>query len=251
MFNFQECGGKQVKPIIGITAFVEEDLSSRLNVAYSKSIIEAGGIPLIIPIGVEEEAAQILALTDGLLLSGGHDVHPFLFGAEPSLKLGKIHPARDTIELALIEAAFQRKMPIFGICRGIQILNVALGGTLYQDIDSDHFSTKLLQHMQQSGRAVATHSVQVIADNLLATIVEQEKIAVNSFHHQAVNVLAEKLKVAAKSSDGIIEAVVHEEMPFCLAVQWHPEELAIAGDEGAQKLFSAFVEASLKFKKEA
>ena len=85
---------------------------------------------------------------------------------------------------------------------------------LYQDIDSDHFSTKLLQHMRQSGRAVATHSVQVIADNLLATIVEQEKIAVNSFHHQAVNVLAEKLKVAAKSNDGIIEAVVHEEMPF-------------------------------------
>ena len=240
-----------MKPIIGITAFVEDDLSSRLNAAYSKSIIEAGGIPLIIPIGVEEEAAQILALTDGLLLSGGHDVHPFLFGAEPSLKLGKNHPARDTIELALIEAAFQRKMPIFGICRGIQILNVALGGTLYQDIDSDHFSTKLLQHMQQSGRAVATHSVQVIADNLLATIVEQEKIAVNSFHHQAVNVLAEKLKVAAKSNDGIIEAVVHEEMPFCLAVQWHPEELAIAGDESAQKLFSAFIEASLKFKKEA
>ncbi len=151
----------------------------------------------------------------------------------------------------MIEAAFQRKMPIFGICRGIQILNVALGGSLYQDIDSDHFSTKLLQHMQQSGRAVATHSVQVIADNLLATIVEQEKIAVNSFHHQAVNVLAEKLKVAAKSNDGIIEAVVHEEMPFCLAVQWHPEELAIAGDESAQKLFSAFIEASIKFKKEA
>ncbi len=240
-----------MKPVIGITAFVEDDLSTHLNAAYSKSIIAAGGIPLIIPLGVEEDAAQILALTDGLLLSGGYDVHPFLFGAEPSPKLGKIHPARDTVELALIEAAFIRKMPIFGICRGIQILNVALGGTLYQDIDSDHFSTKLLKHAQQSGRDVATHYVQIIADNLLATILEQEKVAVNSFHHQAVNVLAEKLKVAAKSSDGIIEAVVHEDLPFCLAVQWHPEEMAIAGEENAKKLFSAFVEASLKFKKEA
>ncbi|UZN00471.1 gamma-glutamyl-gamma-aminobutyrate hydrolase family protein [Lysinibacillus sp. MHQ-1] len=140
-------------------------------------------------------------------------------------------------------------MPIFGICRGIQILNVALGGTLYQDIDSDHYSTKLIKHMQQAGRSVATHYVQIIAENLLATILEQEKIAVNSFHHQSVNVLAENLKVAAKSSDGIIEAVVHEELPFCLAVQWHPEELAIAGDPHAQKLFAAFIEASIKFKK--
>jgi len=251
LFNLQAYGGKQVKPIIGITAFVEDDLSSRLNAAYSKSIIDAGGIPLIIPLGVEEDATQILSLTDGLLLSGGYDVHPFLYGAEPAPKLGKIHPARDTVELALIEAAFTRKMPILGICRGIQILNVALGGTLFQDIDSDHFSTKLLKHVQQSARAVATHYVQIMAENLLATILQQEKIAVNSFHHQAVNVLAEKLKVAAKSSDGIIEAVVHEDLPFCLAVQWHPEELAIAGDEPAQKLFSAFVEASLKFKKEA
>jgi len=95
--------GNQVKPIIGITAFVEDDLSAHLNAAYSKSVIEAGGIPLIIPLGVEEDAAQILALTDGLLLSGGYDVHPFLFGAEPSPKLGKIHPARDAVELALIE----------------------------------------------------------------------------------------------------------------------------------------------------
>lgn len=243
--------GNQVKPIIGITAFVEDDLSAHLNAAYSKSIIEAGGIPLIIPLGVEEDAEQILALTDGLLLSGGYDVHPFLFGVDPSPKLGKIHPARDAVELALIEAAFLRKMPIFGICRGIQILNVALGGTLYQDIDSDHYSTKLIKHMQQAGRSVATHYVQIIAENLLATILEQEKIAVNSFHHQSVNVLAENLKVAAKSSDGIIEAVVHEELPFCLAVQWHPEELAIAGDPHAQKLFAAFIEASIKFKKEA
>jgi len=243
-------GGIEMKPIIGITAFAEDDLSSRLNVAYSKSIIEAGGIPLIIPLGVEEDAAQVLSLTDGLLLSGGHDVHPFEFGAEPLPKLGQIHPERDKVELALIQAAISRHMPIFGICRGMQMLNVALGGTLYQDIDSEYHSSRLLKHSQQAARGVATHYVQ-ITDSLLKTIVEEEKIAVNSFHHQAVNVLAEKLMVAAKSSDGLIEAVVHEEFPFCLAVQWHPEEQAIVGDLAAQKIFTAFVNASLKYKREA
>ncbi len=240
-----------MKPVIGITAFVEDDLSARLNAAYSNSIIEAGGIPLIIPLGIEEDVAQTLSLTDGLLLSGGCDVHPFLFDAEPAPKLGKVHPERDSVELALIEAAFIRKMPIFGICRGMQILNVALGGNVYQDMDSEYHSKKLLKHMQQAARGVATHYVMVTPDTLLNRISEKEKIAVNSFHHQAVNVLAEKLKVAAKSSDGIVEAVVHEDHPFCLAVQWHPEEQAMAGDEVSKKIFTAFIKAGLKFKLEA
>jgi len=244
-------GGDRMKPIIGITAFAEDDLSSRLNAAYSKSIMEAGGVPLIIPIGVEEDVAQILSLTDGLLLSGGYDVHPFLFDAEPTPKLGKVHPERDAVELALIHAASIRKMLILGICRGLQILNVAFGGTVYQDIESEYHSKKLIKHVQQAARGVTTHYVNLSPDTLLKTIIEEEKIAVNSFHHQAINVVAEKLKVVAKSSDGIVEAVVHDDLPFCLAVQWHPEELAIAGDEVSKKLFAAFVKASLKFKVEA
>lgn len=240
-----------MKPIIAITACAEDDLSSRLNVAYSKSIVEAGGIPMIIPLGIEADVAQILSISDGLLLSGGHDVHPFHFGAEPSPKLGQIYPERDTVELALTNAAMTRQMPIFGICRGIQLLNVALGGTLYQDIDSDYQSSKLLKHTQQAARGVATHYVNIAQGNLLTEIIEQEQIAVNSYHHQAINVLGEALNVAAKSNDGIIEAVVHSSLPFCLGVQWHPEEQALAGDEVAKKLFKAFVEASLKYKKEA
>ncbi|MGE7092989.1 gamma-glutamyl-gamma-aminobutyrate hydrolase family protein [Lysinibacillus sp. NPDC048646] len=240
-----------MKPVIGITAFAEDDLSSRLNVAYCKSIIEAGGIPLIIPLEVDKDVAQILSLTDGLLLSGGYDVHPFHFGAEPSTGLGQIQPERDTLELALINAALIRQMPIFGICRGIQMLNIALGGTLYQDMESEYHSSKLLKHMQQAARGVATHNVNIVSDNLLKTIVEEDRIAVNSMHHQAINVLAEKLNVVAKSSDGIVEAVVHDTLPFCLAVQWHPEEQAIVGDETAKKLFTAFIKASLKYKREA
>lgn len=240
-----------MKPIIAITACAEDDLSSRLNAAYSKSIIEAGGIPMIIPLGVEADVAQILSISDGFLLSGGHDVHPFCFGAEPSPKSGQIHPDRDTVELALTNAAIMRQMPIFAICRGVQLLNVALGGTLYQDIDSEYQSSKLLKHTQQAARGVATHYVNIGPDNLLMKIIEQEKIAVNSYHHQAINVLGETLNVAAKSNDGIIEAVEHSSLPFCLGVQWHPEEQALAGDEVAKKLFKAFVEASWKFKKEA
>lgn len=240
-----------MKPIIAITACAEDDLSSRLNVAYSKSIVEAGGIPMIIPLGVEADIAQILSISDGLLLSGGNDVHPFHFGAEPTPQSGGIIPERDTVELALTNAAMTRQMPILGICRGLQVLNVALGGTLYQDIDSDYQSNKLLKHRQLAARGVATHYVQIGADNVLMTIMGKEQIAVNSFHHQAIHVLAETLNVAAKSSDGIVEAVVHETLPFCLGVQWHPEEQAIVGDEEARKLFTAFIEASLKFKKEA
>lgn len=240
-----------MKPIIAITACAEDDLSSRLNAAYSKSVLEAGGIPIILPLGVEADVEQILSVSDGLLLSGGHDVHPFHFGAEPSPKLGQIHPERDTVELSLVHAAITKQMPIFGICRGIQVLNVALGGTLYQDIDSEYQSSKLLKHTQQAARGVATHYVNIEQDNVLMKIIEKEKIAVNSFHHQAIYVLGDTLKVAGKSNDGIIEAVYHESLPFCLGVQWHPEEQALAGDDVAKKLFKAFIDASLKYKKEA
>ncbi|MFJ7952456.1 gamma-glutamyl-gamma-aminobutyrate hydrolase family protein [Lysinibacillus sp. NPDC096418] len=237
-----------MKPVIAITACAEDDLSSRLNAAYSKSILEAGGIPIIVPFGVDEDVSQVLSIADGLLLSGGHDVHPFYFGAEPSPKLGQIYPERDMVELALTNRAIEREMPIFGICRGIQLLNVALGGTLYQDIDSEVQSNKLLKHAQQAARGVATHYVNIDEGNLLMKIIEQKQLAVNSYHHQAINVLAESLNVVATSSDGIIEAVAHEALPFCLGVQWHPEELAIAGNEAAKQLFKAFVEASKAYK---
>lgn len=235
------------KPIIAITAWAEDDLSSRLNKAYSKSVLDAGGIPIIIPLGVEADVEQILMIADGLLLSGGHDVHPFHFGAEPSPKLGQIHPERDAVELALTNMAITREMPIFGICRGIQLLNVALGGTLYQDIESEYKNTALLKHTQQAARGVATHYVTVEPNDLI----EEGLLAVNSFHHQAICKLGQNLSVVAKSSDGIIEAVAHDFHPFCLAVQWHPEEQALVGDEVAKKLFQAFIEASRKFKQES
>lgn len=238
-------GDGMQKPIIAITACAEDDLSSRLNRAYSKSILDAGGIPLIIPLEVEADVEQILMIADGLLLSGGHDVHPFHFGAEPSPKLGQIHPERDAVELALTNVTLAKGMPILGICRGIQLLNVALGGTLYQDIESE-YQQMALKHTQQAARGVATHNVTVEPNDFL----EEGQLAVNSFHHQAIRQLAPNLSVLAKSSDGIIEAVVHDSHPFCIAVQWHPEEQALVGDEAAIRLFQAFINASRKFKQE-
>ncbi|MEG0258617.1 MAG: gamma-glutamyl-gamma-aminobutyrate hydrolase family protein [Lysinibacillus sp.] len=232
-----------MKPVIALTMFVEDDLSVRLNAAYSKCVVEAGGIPLLVPLGVDADVKQILTLVDGLLLTGGHDIHPFIFGEEPRPKLGKICPERDAVEILLTQEAISRKKPIFGICRGQQLLNVALGGSLYQDIEAEHVSSRPLMHTQVSARAVKTHYVTFSNDNLLKQIVGEEKIAVNSFHHQSVKIIADTLNVAAKSSDGVIEALVHETLPFCLSVQWHPEELAIAGDEVSKKLFKAFVEA--------
>ncbi|REB11163.1 gamma-glutamyl-gamma-aminobutyrate hydrolase family protein [Sporosarcina sp. BI001-red] len=231
-----------MKPLIGITSDIDENGETFLKADYSRAILRAGGLPVVLPAGIED-IEEICSRIDGLLLTGGEDVNPLLFGEEPKRELGKIAPERDTMEMALAKCAVGKDMPVLGICRGHQILNVALGGTIYQHIYSD-LEGPLLQHKQQADRNYPTHTVEVKEGSRLAEYAPTSKILVNSLHHQAVNDVTEPLKVIATARDGIIEALESTKHRFVMSVQWHPEALSNRGDETSLRLFEGLVEAS-------
>lgn len=229
------------KPIIGVTAHVELDSKHTLSNDYIQAVIEAGGIPIILPIGVDEDVSQIATKIDGLLLTGGGDIDPTLFGEEPHPNLGTISPGRDSVEPALIREVLTSNKPILAICRGIQILNIALGGDMYQDIYDQH-ETKLLQHSQKATKSHLSHFVKAKEGSLLASIAENTEFKVNTYHHQSVRHVPYPLEVSGVASDGIIEAIESTGHPFVLGVQWHPECLAVNGDEVSKRIFTRFVE---------
>jgi putative glutamine amidotransferase len=215
-----------------------------LNRAYVWAIEQAGGVPLILPATTDlEAAARYLSVLDGLMLSGGVDVAPARYGQEPHPQLGEVDLDRDATELTLIPAAVAQDMPIFGICRGIQVLNVALGGTLYQDLPSERPGP--IQHQQskaQIPRNQASHSIRVEGDTRLASLVGEGEVRMNSFHHQALKDVAAPLIVTALAPDGVIEGVESPTHRYLVAVQFHPEETA-PNDEKSRKLFEGFVAA--------
>lgn len=229
-----------MKPFIGVTAMAEDNLTV-LKHDYANSILQSGGIPLTIPFKCSDtDIGQILKAMDGLLLTGGPDVDPDYYGEEPLPALDKISPERDRLEIALTVQAIQQNKPIFAICRGMQVLNVAMGGSLYQDIHTQHGSP-LLQHRQKAPRDHLSHQVSVVEQSLLHRIAGRARFKVNSFHHQAVKKAAPGFQVAATASDGIIEAIESSEHLFVLGVQWHPEDTA-AVDTVSRRLFDRFVE---------
>ncbi|QUW23127.1 gamma-glutamyl-gamma-aminobutyrate hydrolase family protein [Sporosarcina sp. Marseille-Q4063] len=229
------------KPVIGITTDVDSDRKHQLNTNYVTAVKRAGGLPLILPIGVEEDAKQVAHLIDGIILTGGGDIDPTLFDEEPHALLGEVSPTRDSLEIALAKEMLQANKPILGICRGLQILNVALGGAIIQDIHSQSANT-ILQHSQKATRSHQSHFVQVKKESILESIAETTKIKVNSFHHQAVKDVPKPLKISGTASDGIIEAVESTDHDFVLGVQWHPEALAEYGEVVSLRLFDKFVE---------
>lgn len=240
------------QPIIGITTnFTEGDAT--LRDVYYKQIVKAGGTPVLIPpVADKEVLVNTLTHLDGLLLTGGGDINPLWMGEEPSTHLHNINAERDLAELMLTRLAFNRQIPILGICRGIQTLAVALGGTVQQDIYEDYLRTdeavgkKLskdkvvttlhsatLKHSQDADRGEATHSVTLEKGSILRALYKEERIFVNSFHHQAVKTAGDRFRATAFSSDGVIEAIESREFNSVMGVQWHPEWM---GDEGG-KLF--------------
>jgi len=193
-----------------------------LNTAYVKALESAGLVPLAIPTMLAaERAAAALAAVQGLVLTGGEDVAPARYGATPHPRLGDVDPVRDAAELALIAAARARRLPVLAICRGIQILNVALGGTLYQDLDSERPGSVV--HTDEMSR----HAVRVEPGSLLERTLGARSASVNSRHHQAIRDLAPALKAVAWAEDGVIEAAEPADAaaPWTVAVQWHPEDL--------------------------
>ncbi|MBP1540221.1 MAG: membrane dipeptidase [Prevotella sp.] len=228
------------RPVVGITSnYVDGDATLRER--YYKQVEAAGGTPVIIPpLKNEEVIATTLDHIDALLLTGGGDIDPRLSGEEPSPLLGEINEERDIPELTITRMAFQRQMPIMGICRGVQTIVTALGGHVAQDISlvEGWKSTMGIVHSQKEEREVKTHEVRIVDGTVLRSIYPQEKLLVNSFHHQAVDDCGKHLRVSAVSEDGLVEAVESCEWKSVLGVQWHPEWL---GEEG-RRLFEWLVE---------
>ena len=211
------------RPIIGITGNYE-DLTCKLAEGYYKQVVAAGGTPVIVPpLSSTETIVETLRPLDGLLLSGGADINPLYQGEEPIPALHGINRERDLPELLITRLAYDRQLPILGICRGIQTLAVALGGKVEQDIKAS------IKHSQEADRSEPTHTVAVDQDSTLYNIYGSPTLLVNSFHHQAVREPGSKLRVVAKAPDGIIEAVESAEFKSVLGVQWHPECLGQDG----------------------
>ena len=217
------------RPVIGITSNYGE-LTAKLAEGYYKSVWRAGGIPVIIPpISDTEVIINTLQRIDGLLLSGGADYDPHYAGEEPSPKLGEINAERDLPELLITQLAYNRQIPILGICRGIQTLAMALGGHVAQDLSEakDGWQEeKGIQHSQQEERNIATHSVTVEKDSVLFSLYKTATLRVNSFHHQSVDDPGERFRITARAEDNIVEAMESTEHKSIMGVQWHPECLA-------------------------
>lgn len=208
------------RPVIGITANYD-DSKSQLAEGYYKKVVAAGGVPLLIP-PVDDAGVIVntLGRIDALVLSGGGDYNPLLCGEEPSPRLHSVNGERDVPELLITRLAYNRQIPMLGICRGIQTLAMALGGSVRQDIGD---TEGLIKHSQDARRDVPTHSVTLSGDSVLYGIYGSNKIYVNSFHHQAVGDTGDKFRVVARSADGVIEAMESTEMKSIIGVQWHPE----------------------------
>jgi len=234
-------------PLIGVTTSVtvgKYPERVQLNTAYVHAVQQAGGVPVLLPPESSEAAIEALwERLDGLMLTGGGDIDPARFGEARHASVSDVSDARDALELELTERAVSQERPLLAICRGIQVLNVALGGTLYQDIPSEPGSP--IDHSQKERRDRPTHAVKVLGEGTrLGRILGTLEIEVNSFHHQAVKRLGRGLREVAWAPDGIIEGV---ELPgadgFVVGVQWHPEDL-VEHDPVARSLFAAFVDAA-------
>lgn len=234
-----------MKPLIGISS-TEEERGESIGQDSIKAIVQAGGIPVVLTnFALEEDVGAILDQLDGLFLTGGHDIDPTYFDEEPIPKLGKVTPRRDRFELAIAKKALAINKPILGVCRGSQVLTVATGGSLYQDIYSQS-DEDLLQHVQRAPSEHASHFIEITEGSLLNKLTGKTKLKINSRHHQAAKDVAEPLAVSAKASDGIIEAVESKDHDFVLGMQWHPENLAVALEEESMAIFDGFIAACKK-----
>jgi putative glutamine amidotransferase len=232
-------------PFVIVTATTEllrERSRVRVNEAYTNALAAAGLVPLVLP--PIDPLVAIASLTDvaGLVLTGGEDVDPEHFGQTAHAETSSPHARRDSYELALAREAHERRIPTLAICRGAQVVNVALGGTLIQDIPSQRPSD--IGHDQSDRRTERVHAVSIEKGSQLARIVNASTITTNSSHHQSVDRVGKGLRVTAKSPDGIIEALEPTDPAWwMIAVQWHPEELTATAEDWDRRLFVAFGEA--------
>lgn len=238
------------RPLIGITAASFNVKGKPYHRGYapnSDAIAAAGGLPVYVPPGLDDDTLrEIYARLDGLLLPGGPDVRPHLYGQEQHPATQVIDDPRDATELTLARWALADNLPVFGICRGHQVLNVAMGGTLVQDIPSQVETALTHDIPDGQPRSTRIHDVTIAPESRLASILGQTRVSVNSLHHQSVQEAAPGAVVTASAPDGVVEAIEVPGKPFALSVQWHPEDL-YTGDPAMARLFEEFVRAAAAF----
>ncbi len=234
-----------MRPLIGIPG--QSRSSSRYRrycgeVSYCRAVERAGGLPLLLPLVDDEAVLETMRRLDGLLLAGGGDVDPVHFGQPRLHTVAGVDEARDRVELLVTREAIRKGVPLLAICRGIQVLNVAMGGTLYQDIEAEIVGA-MRHNFADSPRDCAAHEVSVLPSSKLSMILGATRFHVNSFHHQAIRQVATGLRVTARSADDIVEAVETDDGTFALGVQWHPEGL-LDTDPRMLRIFAALVSAA-------
>lgn len=230
--------------IIGVTPlFCDEKESIWMLPAYMDMLQAAGLLPIILPTRADDDALlRLNAVCDGYLFTGGHDVNPAIYGCQKTPACGSVNADRDLLESRLFRIAFSSDKPILGICRGIQLINAVLGGTLYQDLDSE-YQSGVNHHMSPPYNRHVHHVT--VKNGVLSEIIGQKTIGVNSYHHQAIRTLADGLNAEAISEDGLIEGISYPGKKFLLAVQWHPE-LIYREDADCAAIVNAFADAVCK-----
>lgn len=243
-----------MKPIIGVSGTqllnpgreFEGTLVAYTPQYYIDTVQGAGATPIMLPVGTAEDAKNMVSLIDALILTGGHDVNPALYGEEPHRNLTGIFPKRDAFDFALYAAAIEKGIPVLGVCRGLQIINVYHGGSLYQDLPAQ-YGDELLLHVQKAPFDIPMHSISVQTESRLYETVGAHT-RVNTFHHQAIKQLGNDLKAVAHSVDGIVEAIESADPNIdMIALQWHPEIMATT-DAANNRLFEDFVARAAKAK---
>ena len=231
-----------MRPVIGLIPLYDDEKESYWMLpGYMKVLEKCGALPIMLPLTSDEgELEQAFQMCDGLLLTGGHDVGPAVYGKEASKECGIPCKARDDMESILLGMALKENKPVFGICRGIQFMNAYLGGDLYQDLPTE-YECKVEHHMNPP-YDVAAHKVDFLEGTMLADLIGSGIHEVNSYHHQAVKIPADSVNVMAVSEDGLIEAISVKNKKFAVGVQWHPEFSYKVNDESV-KLVQAFVDA--------
>ncbi len=242
-------GERDAQPLIGLSANIDEQ-TSRLHHAYVRSVEQAGGVPVISPATTDAGVLRRLVETlDGLILTGGADVGGEYFGEKTLEGLAEVDPGRDAYDFLLLKLAADRQLPIFGICRGMQVINIAFGGGLWQDIPTQYPGNPL-DHKVLANKEKSAHDVEIAPDSLLSKFFSTRRIGVNSRHHQAVAAIAPGFSISASAPDGITEAIEAYPVRRIFGVQWHPENMAAEGnDKGMQALFEFFTAESALFKR--